>query len=46
MNVAKGLLTLSKLVSSEGDITSYKNLMKALTGESSGKKSRKKKVFY
>ena len=38
--------TLSKLFSSEGDIPSYKNVMKALTGESSGRKSRKRKVFY
>jgi len=38
--------TLSKLFSSEGDIPSYKNVMKALTGESSGGKSRKRKVFY
>ena len=38
--------TLSKFLSSEGDIPSYKNVMKALTGESSGRKSRKRKMFY
>ena len=40
------------LFSSEGGITSHKNVLKvmnapkALTGESSGRKSKKRKVFY
>jgi|TARA_B110000261_G_C13049759_1_gene343772 hypothetical protein len=38
--------TLSEFFSSEGDIPSYKNVIKALTGESSGRKSKKRKVFY
>ena len=38
--------TLSDFFSSEVSIPSYKNVMKALTGESSGRKSRKRKVFY
>ena len=39
-------ITPSELFSPEGDIPSYKNVMKALTVESSGRKSRKRKMFY
>ena len=38
--------TLSELFLSEGGISSYENVMKALTRESSGRKSMKRKVFY